>query len=37
MKRNKAPGINGIPIEFYKAFFCNHNLEERFPSAGKYP
>jgi len=35
MKRNKAPEPDGIPIEFYKAFFCNHDLEEKFPSAGK--
>jgi len=33
MKRNKAP------IEFYKKFFfffCNHDLEERFSSVGKF-
>ena len=36
MKCNKAPEPDGIPIEFYKAFFRNHYLEDRFPSAGKY-
>jgi len=35
MKRNKAPGPDSIPIVFYKAFFCNHDLEEKFPFAGK--
>jgi len=36
-KRNKVPwDLDGIPIEFYKVFFCNHDLEESlFPSAGK--
>jgi len=35
MKHNKAYGLDGIPIEFYKAFFCNYDLEERFPSSSK--
>jgi hypothetical protein len=35
MKRNKAPWPDGYPIESYKAHFCNHDLEEKFPSAGK--
>ncbi|OUM64042.1 hypothetical protein PIROE2DRAFT_9267 [Piromyces sp. E2] len=28
MKNNKTPGPDGIPIEFYKALFCNKELEE---------
>ena len=26
MKCNKASESDGVPIEFYKAFFCNHDL-----------
>ena len=35
MKSNKAPGPDGIPIEFYKALFCNEELLETHPAAGK--
>ncbi|OUM57450.1 hypothetical protein PIROE2DRAFT_17564 [Piromyces sp. E2] len=35
MKNIKAPGLDGIPIKFYKAFFCNKDLEEKYPSASK--
>jgi hypothetical protein len=35
MKRIKAPGSDGTTIEFYKAFFRNHDLEERSSSVGK--
>jgi len=28
MNDNKAPGPDGISIEFYKAFFCNEELEK---------
>eukprot|EP00833_Pecoramyces_ruminatium_P001771 jgi/Orpsp1_1/1175803/evm.model.c7180000055260.1 len=31
----KSPGPDGIPIEFYKALFCNDELEETHPAAGK--
>jgi len=36
MKGNKVPGLDGIPIEFYKALFCNKELEEGFPDEVKY-
>ena len=35
MKNNKAPGPNGIPIEFYKALFCNEELLETHPARWK--
>jgi len=35
MKRKKALGPDDISIESYKVFFCNHDLEEKFPSTGK--
>ena len=35
MKNNKAPGPDGLPIEFYKAFFNTLELEERYPAPGK--
>ncbi|OUM56423.1 hypothetical protein PIROE2DRAFT_28336, partial [Piromyces sp. E2] len=35
MKNNKAPGPDGFPIEFYKAFFSTPELEESFPAPGK--
>jgi len=34
-KNNKAPGPDGIPIEFYKTLFCNEELLETHPAAGK--
>ena len=33
MKKNKALGPDGIPIEFYKALFCNEELLEIHPAA----
>jgi len=35
MKNNKAPSPDGIPIKFYKAPFCNEELLETHPAAGK--
>jgi len=35
MKNNKASGPDGIPIEFYKALFCNGKPEKDHPSAAK--
>jgi len=37
MKNNKASGLDGIPIEFYKSLFCNDELLETHPAAGKCP
>ena len=34
MKNNKAPGPDGIPIEFYKALFINEELLETDPAGG---
>ena len=36
IKGNKVSGLDGIYIEFYKAFFYNKELEERFPDEVKY-
>jgi len=35
MKNNKAPDPDGILIEFYKVLFCNEELLETHPGAGK--
>ena len=35
MKNNKAPGPDGIPIEFYKAIFSDPELGEKYPFAAK--
>jgi len=35
MKNNKAPGPDGLPIEFYKAFFSYPELEEKYPAPAK--
>ncbi len=35
MKNNKAPGPDGLPIEFYKAFYCNPDLEEKYTAPSK--
>jgi len=35
MKKNKAPGPDGIPTAFYKAFFCDPNLEEKYTGPSK--
>jgi len=35
MKNNKALSPDGIPIEFYKALFCNEELLEANSAAGK--
>jgi len=35
-KTTKHPGPDGIPIEFYKALFCNEELLETHPAAGNY-
>ena len=33
MKNNKSPGPDGIPIEFYKAIFCNSEEDSNITNA----